>query len=277
MKIFSKISVLQNYLVGKNNVFVPTMGGLHQGHLSLIEIATNNAKIIDGIVVVSIFLNPAQFGKNEDLSTYPQSLEDDIVQLKKSGVDVVFVPTVEEIYLDNYIFNYQIGEFANILCAKSRPDFFPGIAKVVFRLFDIIKPKIAIFGEKDFQQLAIIKKMVIDLNLNIQILSGKIIRENSGLALSTRNKYLDKNSLKIASNIYKYLQIAKTQVIENKDIETISIELKNKLQTNFNLDYCEILDIDNLGKITLNTKNIIILVAVVFKNTRLIDNLIIKK
>jgi len=266
---------LQKYVIDKNTIFVPTMGGLHLGHLSLIDIAKNTAKINNHLVVVSIFLNPAQFGKNEDLKSYPVDLKDDVFKLKQKNIDILFLPSVDEIYPENYKFNYKIGRLSTILCAKTRPDFFPGIVKVVYRLFNIIKPKIAIFGKKDFQQLLIIKKLVQDFNLDIKILNGSLIRGDNGLALSTRNKYLGNKELKNANNIYKYLQQAKLKVLEDIDLTIIKEDLTIKLQKDFNFDYCEILNADNLGKIDKNTKNIIIIVAVVLGKTRLIDNLII--
>lgn len=244
------------------------MGGLHAGHLSLIDIAKKNSKL----VVVSIFLNPAQFGKNEDLDSYPQSLKADILQLQEKKVDVLFAPNISEIYPKNYTLEYDIGYLGTILCAKSRPQFFPGIVKVVYRLFDIIKPSVAVFGKKDYQQFLIIKQLVHDFNLNITVLSGELIREESGLALSTRNNYLDTDSKQVAITISQSLKFAKSRLQNDENIDSVKSDLTSQLQKYFTLDYCEILDSKNLRKIDEKTQSLIILVATLGK-IRLIDNI----
>jgi pantoate--beta-alanine ligase len=274
--IFNKISELQTHLADKSNTafaptisFVPTMGGLHAGHLSLVKIAKQKTDL----VIVSIFLNPAQFGKNEDLGSYPQSLEVDIKQLKNLKVDILFAPNTGEIYPESYQFDYDIGYLGTILCGKSRPQFFPGIVRVVYRLFDIIKPNIAVFGKKDFQQFLIIKQLVKDFNLDIKVIGGNLIREKNGLALSTRNNYLNDIEIKTASKINDFLQTAKYEIKNKKDLKLVKNDLTTNLKKYFNLDYCEILNADNLGKINANEKNIIILVAAMLGKTRLIDNI----
>jgi pantoate--beta-alanine ligase len=270
LHIFTTISEIQKYLADKTNIsLVPTMGGLHQGHLSLIQIAQQHSQL----VVVSIFLNPAQFGKNEDLDSYPQSLQEDIHKLQAQQVDVLFAPNVDEIYPKNYSFSYDIGYLGTILCAKSRPQFFPGIVKVVYRLFDIIKPNIAIFGKKDYQQLMIITQMIQGFKLPIKIIAGELIREPSGLALSTRNNYLTSAQKTIASNIYTYLTQAKTRIQNGEQLADIHKKLTHNLQQDFTLDYCEIMDSQTLGKITPKTTSIVILIAAMLGKTRLIDNM----
>ena len=265
MLIFSEITPLREYLakqLDKKIGFVPTMGGLHQGHLSLIEIIKKQCDL----VVVSIFVNPAQFGQNEDLSSYPRPLETDKKKLNTLKVDILFLPTTETIYPKDSNLFIDMGYISTILCGKTRPDFFNGIALVISKLFNIIQPDIAIFGEKDHQQLLTIKQLVRDLNFDIKIVSGETSRENDGLAMSSRNVYLTDNQRKIAPKFYQTLKTIKI----DSNIE----EIKNKLSQNFKVDYLEILDSNTLKKITVDSKEIIVISAVVLGKTRLIDNII---
>lgn len=268
MLIFSTINEIRNHLSKQSHKkigFVPTMGGLHQGHLSLIETIKKHC----GLVVVSIFVNPAQFGKNEDLTTYPRPLELDKKKLTTLKVDVLFLPTVEVIYPKGASLFIDMGKISTILCGKTRPDFFNGIALVVTKLFNIIQPNIAIFGEKDFQQLFIIKQLVKDLNLNLNIISNKTIREKDGLAMSSRHIYLTPNERKIAPKFYQILKTIK--------IDTNLKTIENKLSQYFKVDYLEILDSNTLEKTTIDSKEFIVLSAVILGKTRLIDNIFLKK
>jgi pantoate--beta-alanine ligase len=239
---------------------VPTMGGLHAGHLSLIKIA----KKYSDRVIVSIFVNPAQFALNEDFSTYPRVLDNDLILLKKEKVDLVFTPEVNDIYPDEIKKNINIGELDRILCSKTRPHFFTGVLQAVTRLFEIISPNYAIFGQKDYQQLKIIEKY----SNNVKIISAPIIREKDNLAMSTRNLYLTHKERQIAPKLYQIIY----KLSEGKIDKNQAIQLLEKY---FRIDYLEILDADNLKKISYNSGRIIILVAVFLGKNRLIDNIIL--
>ncbi len=237
--------------------FVPTMGGLHQGHLSLVELAKQQADR----VVVSIFVNPAQFAPNEDFAAYPRALERDLVLL--DGVDVVFTPSTQDMYPDGVNSSVDVGAVGQILCGQSRPHFFNGVVQVVQRLFEIIHPDVAVFGQKDYQQLHIIKHFT----SGTEIIGAPIVREDNGLAMSTRNQYLNADEYRIASKLHKIL----------KQIERGELDLQSateQLQRYFKLDYLELLDANTLKKITDNTSKIAILSAVYLNKVRLIDNII---
>jgi pantoate--beta-alanine ligase len=257
---------------GKAVAFVPTMGGLHQGHLSLIDIAKQKADK----VVVSIFVNPTQFSKNEDLDSYPRTLNADLAALS-TNVDGVFIPDVKQIYPNGISKHIDVGTIGHILCGKTRPHFFNGVAQVVEILFGIVRPDVAVFGQKDYQQLLVIKQMVKNLSLDICIESGETIREKSGLAVSTRNQYLSKSETKIAANLYKTLAYIKREILQNKKIDDLKQWAEFDLKQHFKLDYLEILDANTLKQITSNTHQIIILSAVLLGSVRLIDNIIFKK
>lgn len=253
--------------------FVPTMGGLHKGHLSLVKKA---AEVADK-VIVSIFVNPKQFGENEDFDSYPRDIEEDKKKLADYKVDVIFIPEINIMYHKEYSITIDVGDITKILCGKSRPIFFNGIALVVSKLFNIVRPDIAIFGEKDYQQLQVIKKLVTELNFNIKIISSPIIREEDGLAMSTRNEYLTKQQREIAANFYKILSEtannSKAIIKQNKDISSIKKDAINKLAEYFEVDYLEILDAKTLAKINKNSNNYIVISAVMIGKTRLIDNI----
>jgi pantoate--beta-alanine ligase len=200
MLIFKTLSSLQESLSvwraeEKNIAFVPTMGGLHTGHLSLIKLAKSRADK----VVVSIFVNPVQFAPEEDFDTYPRTLEGDLDLLKAHDVDCVFTPSIENIYPKGVPESVDVGEVGKILCGKTRGHFFGGVVRVVRALFEIVKPDVAVFGQKDYQQLYIIKRFTQE----VEIISAPIMRESSGLAMSTRNQYLSDSEKKIAPRLYK--------------------------------------------------------------------------
>jgi pantoate--beta-alanine ligase len=274
MKIFEKKKDLELFLDTlreKGNVvaFVPTMGGLHDGHLSLVD----KAKELAQIVVVSIFVNPTQFARGEDFDDYPNTFEADKLLLESKNVDALFLPSKEEIYPYGTESDYQVGAIGQILCGAFRPTHFDGVAQVVKRFFEIVKPNFAVFGEKDYQQLQIIKSLVKDLNLNINIQSMPTQREQDGLAMSTRNQYLSDNNREIAPLFYSALRVAKNEILEGKTISETIKDTKNKLSKSFEVEYLEVLDANNLTQIETKTSEIIIISAIRFGGTRLIDNL----
>ena len=274
MKIFEKKKDLEFFLdalreKGKAVAFVPTMGGLHDGHLSLVD----KAKELAQIVVVSIFVNPTQFARGEDFDDYPNTFEVDKLLLESKNVDALFLPSKEEIYPYGTESDYQVGAIGQILCGAFRPTHFDGVAQVVKRFFEIVKPNFAVFGEKDYQQLQIIKSLVKDLNLSINIQSMPTQREQDGLAMSTRNQYLSDNNREIAPLFYSALRVAKNEILEGKTISETIKDTKNKLSKSFEVEYLEVLDANNLTQIETKTSEIIIISAIRFGGTRLIDNL----
>jgi len=250
--------------------FVPTMGNLHDGHLQLVD----DAKKIAKKVVVSIFVNPTQFAANEDLDKYPRTEQQDLKALEQKKIDVVFIPTLDEIYPDSEDINYvDVPAIAQELEGKARPTHFRGVATVVNKLFDIVQPDHAIFGEKDFQQLLIIKNMVQELGLKIIIHSAPIVRAADGVALSSRNQYLNPKHRKLAPILYKSLQDARSKLlkgeIDNNTLEMQSIDFINK--NGFDVDYFVIRDATTLAQPGLTNR--VILLAARLGDTRLLDNI----
>ena len=258
---------------GKTIAFVPTMGGLHAGHLSLVHQAKANADK----VVVSIFVNPTQFGKDEDFDNYPKTLEQDLTQLEACQVDAVFTPSKEQIYPNGFKSHGKAGSLSQGLCNKSRPGHFDGVVQVVHRLFEIITPDVAIFGQKDYQQLLVIRQMVEALSLPISILSGDIVREQSGLAMSTRNQYLSGDQKELALKLYQVLIQLQQEILKTQDLNVAIHNSKAILSQDFKIEYLSVLDANTLKSITDNTSKIAILCAVFLGSTRLIDNIIFKK
>ena len=257
--------------------FVPTMGNLHAGHIRLVEIAKQQATH----VVVSIFVNPLQFGANEDLNAYPRTLEADIAALTAAGCDLVFTPTVAEMYpfFDGKSLNQSMmvtpPPMANTLCGASRPGHFDGVATVVMKLFNIVQPNIAVFGKKDFQQLAIIKQMVAQFNMPITIIAGETVREASGLALSSRNGYLNATQKTQAAFLYAQLQsvVKKIQTGE-RDFENLIATATQQLNNaGWQTDYVAICNAASLAPATINDANLVVLAAAKIGSTRLIDNI----
>ncbi len=253
---------------------VPTMGALHQGHLSLIEFAKQKCDI----VVCSIFVNPKQFGQNEDLSSYPRPLQDDIDALERIGADIAFTPHVKEIYPKGFQTNVSVKQLSQCLCGASRPDHFDGVATIVSKLLLICQPDIAIFGEKDFQQLLIIKTLVKDLNIETQILGSPIIREVDGLALSSRNQYLSNEERKIAPHLYATMQqVAQTLKQSTSIAEHLKQAKKTLIDHGFEIDYLELRHSEDLTPITNLTEQSSdrarLFAAVKLGQTRLIDNI----
>ncbi|MPW25768.1 pantoate--beta-alanine ligase [Alkalibaculum sp. M08DMB] len=257
--------------------FVPTMGYLHEGHLSLI----NKAKVDNTFVVVSVFVNPTQFSPGEDYENYPRNIENDYKLAMIAGADVVFYPSVEEIYPEGASTFVEVeGSIVMKLCAHSRPSHFKGVTTVVNKLFNIVKPDNVYFGQKDAQQCMVIKKMVSDLHIDINVVVCPIIREFDGLALSSRNTYLNKKEREQSILLYKSLVQAKL-VFDNgiNDVKTIKETIRNIIQKSnlAQIEYIEILGIENFETINVIDRRAIALVAVKFGSTRLIDNVIIEK
>ena len=249
---------------------VPTMGNLHEGHLSLIKYAQN----ISDYTVVSIFVNPTQFVVGEDFDEYPRTLDSDIESISKLNVDLVFMPDTEEIYPvnDQASIEVPVSELESIHCGKYRPGHFRGVATVVSKLFDMVKPDIAIFGEKDYQQLLIIRSLVKSLFLPIEIIGLPTVREKSGLAISSRNTYMSKSERQQAPMLYECIR--KTiKSIRSGDKDYSELEKKAKLflkKAGFKIDYFNICDSHTLK--TPTNENLVILAAVWLGKTRLIDN-----
>jgi pantoate--beta-alanine ligase len=267
MQTVSSINDLKKWhsqQVSKNLGFVPTMGALHEGHASLIEAAREQNEI----VVVSIFVNPLQFGPNEDLSKYPKTLEADLALCKEKGADLVFLPNAQELYpagLNKLSKVKPIEELANCLCGLTRPGHFEGVLTVVLKLFNLVRPQRAYFGEKDYQQLALIKQMVVDFNLDIEIVPMPIMRTQSGLALSSRNKYLTEQELSEAVKLSETLNKTKELI---KAGNSISDVLKKLQQTYF--EYFEARDPNTLE--LTNKLPARLFIAAKIGTTRLIDN-----
>ncbi len=278
MQVFSTITALQTTLddwqdKGNKIAFVPTMGGLHAGHLALVELAKQKADK----VVVSVFVNPTQFGENEDFDQYPNTLEKDTTLLEQHQVDGLFTPSVEQIYPQGLDSDIKVAELGDILCGDSRPGHFDGVVQVVHRLFDIVEPDVAIFGQKDYQQLLIVTQMTRQYFPAIKVLSQATVREKDGLAMSTRNQYLSTSERKVAPNLYKNLLDIKEKIQEKQEIDAIIKTVKKQIQQDFKVDYLEALDANTLKQITDNTSKIAILCAVFLGSTRLIDNIIFNK
>lgn len=275
MQVFNCIADLQNYLnsLNKTVALVPTMGNLHAGHLSLVTVAKSYADI----VVVSIFVNPTQFGENEDFDNYPRTLDDDLAKLSMHA-DVAFVPSVDEMY-PNFANNppkTQIltGDIAKILCGQSRPAHFDGVGLVVAKLFNIVRPDVAVFGKKDYQQLAIIRQLNNELNFGIKIIGADIVRADDGLALSSRNGYLTSDERAIAPLIYQTLQKIKSD-IQNSPFDNYA-QIVQKHHDDLNhlglkVDYLKLYN-DKLQPPTPDDKNLVVLTAVFVGKARLLDN-----
>ncbi len=278
MQVFSTITALQATLndwrdKGNKIAFVPTMGGLHAGHLALVELAKQKADK----VVVSVFVNPTQFGENEDFDQYPNTLDQDTALLEQHQVDGVFTPSVDQIYPQGLDSDIKVAELGDILCGDSRPGHFDGVVQVVHRLFDIVEPDVAIFGQKDYQQLLIVTQMAHQYFPAIKVLSQSTVREKDGLAMSTRNQYLSTSERKVAPNLYKNLLQIKEKIQEKQKIDAVIKTVEKQIQQDFKVDYLEVLDANTLRQITDNTSKIAILCAVFLGSTRLIDNIFFNK
>ena len=260
---------------GKSIGFVPTMGYLHDGHMSLARAARQHTDV----VVISIFVNPAQFGPGEDLEKYPKDLKRDEEMAGLAGADVLFCPSVSEMYPEGYATYVNVERLTETLCGRSRPAHFKGVATVVAKLFGIIKPDIAYFGQKDAQQAAVIKKMAEDLNMDVEIKVLPITREKDGLAMSSRNVYLSAAERKDAVCLKEALDKAERAVKDGERDPGVIINGMKELissKPSARIDYIEMVDSKNLRPIAPLSGDVLIAMAVFIGNTRLIDNVIVK-
>ena len=260
---------------GKRIAFVPTMGFLHEGHLSLMRIGR---KLADELVV-SIFVNPAQFGPGEDFDTYPRDLDKDLDLCRQEKVDVVFTPSRPEMYPENYQTSVQLDTLPNHLCGLSRPVFFTGVATVVAKLFNMVKPHIAVFGEKDYQQLLVIRRMVNDLNMDIEIIGGPLVREPDGLAMSSRNNYLTLQQRPAALSLYGALTKARHMIDSGiRESSPILSAAKNIIAAHAEneVDYISICDMHTLEGVETIDRPVLMALAVRVGGIRLIDNSILE-
>ena len=279
MEILKTISGMQEWSKCKKEesktiCFVPTMGYLHQGHISLME----KGKHLCHELVISIFVNPSQFGPNEDLDTYPSDIENDLALARKAGVTAVFLPSKNTIYPENFQTEIKLQTLPQFLCGKFRPVFFSGVTTVVTKLFNIVMPDIAVFGQKDYQQLQIIRQLILDLNFNIKIVSGDIIREKDGLAMSSRNAYLSKPQRAYALCLSKSLNMACNMIDKGEKNPEI---IKHKMEAfigafpETNIEYINFCDPETLEDINIIKDETLIALVVKVGDTRLIDNTII--
>lgn len=250
--------------------FVPTMGNLHQGHLNLVR----EARKFCDVIVVSIFVNPIQFGPNEDFDSYPRTLDKDSQLLAEIGCDIVFAPSVEQMYGSKpRLTNITVGEITSELCGAHRPGHFDGVAVVVTKLLNIVQPHFAFFGQKDFQQLAVIKQFVHDLNIPVEVMGVPIARAPDGLALSSRNMYLSPEHRQIAPVIYMSLQAAEIALKQGRSLSEVLAEIRSKLlDAGFDVDYVEA-KTPMLQSVDQFDQDIVLFIAAKIGTTRLIDNL----
>lgn len=257
--------------------FVPTMGALHAGHISLLEKAIHE----NDIVICSIFVNPTQFNDPKDLEKYPRPIEQDILLLAKAGCDILFLPEVEDIYGDNQPWEHSFGELENSWEGAMRPGHFKGVGQVVYKLFNIVKPTNAYFGQKDFQQTLIIKRLIEDYNLGIKLHVCPIIREQNGLAMSSRNVRLNNLEREASGKIYEALSSTMDQLSKGNNNLT---ELKDKATAilssipSIHIEYVDLVNPENLQKVSEIQPNdkLLMIIAVKLGNTRLIDNMYVK-
>jgi pantoate--beta-alanine ligase len=256
---------------GKTIALVPTMGFLHEGHLKLVDVAKKHAEM----VVMSLFVNPKQFGPSEDFERYPRDLERDKSLAKSRGVDLLFVPAVEEVYPPGDQTSVLVTELTRGLCGAFRPGHFRGVTTVVAKLFLMVQPHVAIFGEKDYQQLIVIRRMVRDLHFPIQILGVETVREPDGLAMSSRNSYLNAEEQAEALNLYQAIRLAQDLIKKGeKDIESILKRVRDQLLqgSHIVIDYAEIVDAEELTPLKTLNKAARLVLAVRVNGKRLIDN-----
>ncbi len=262
---------------GKAIGFVPTMGALHEGHLSLVRRSIEE----NDRTIVSIFVNPAQFGPNEDFQKYPRDTEGDLSKLSALQVDVVFIPDTGEMYPDGFSISINIGGVGNVLCGASRPGHFNAVATVVAKLLNIVMPDKAYFGQKDFQQTVVIKKLVRELNFDTNIVVSPTVREHDGLAMSSRNVYLNEEERKASLILYKALKLGEEFILSRGQDNTSAVKKEMdaliKTEPLAKTEYIEIVDPYNLAPVQRVIFVAAICIAVKIGNTRLIDNIIIEK
>jgi len=278
LKIFTTKAAVGQYLSqikasAKTIGFVPTLGALHQGHLSLIELAQKH----NDVIICSIFVNPSQFNDPKDLEKYPRTIEADIKLLEQINCDILFNPGVNEMYDDNEQWHLHIGETEHLLEGEFRPGHYQGVTQVVYKLFNIVKPDAAFFGQKDYQQFLIISKMVDMLNMPVELVMCPIKRETDGLAMSSRNIHLSADDRRHALVLSKTLNFIKHK-FDSHNISALKQEAAQLInaEPGVELDYFEIADGDTLHTATPDSKKIVALVAAKVGNTRLIDNVMLK-
>lgn len=258
---------------GRDIGFVPTMGFLHEGHLSLIRMARQRADV----VVVSIFVNPIQFGPGEDLATYPRDFERDCALAEKAGADIILHPEAEEMYGGDFLTYVEVGKITESLCGARRPGHFRGVATVCAKLFNAVKPHFAVFGQKDYQQSLVIRRMAADLNLDLDIITGPIIRESDGLAMSSRNTYLSSQERKEAAALQEALQLGVGLIREEeRSVPALKEAMRQLIEEkpSARIDYLEIVDPDTLEELSTVGEHALLALAVYIGNTRLIDNIL---
>ena len=281
MKIITSISEMQKWrrqlhLTGKIVGFIPTMGCLHEGHISLIKNSVDKCDF----TVVSIFVNPIQFGPNEDFESYPRIIDSDKIILKKTGIDVLFSPKKNDIYPENFQTFVEVEDKTQYLCGKSRSGFFRGVTTIVLKLFNIIRPHIAFFGEKDWQQLEVIRTMVNDLNMEILIKSNPIVREKDGLAMSSRNRHLSVEDRSSARSLSQALESAQASILKGEQsAENIRTEIRKKIELHkgIKIDYISVCDQENFKEQSKIGPKTLIALAVRIGSVRLIDNRFIER
>ena len=264
-----KIQLEKKNLIRKKIGLIPTMGSLHEGHLALIK----KSKDLNCFTIVTIFLNPIQFNSKTDLIKYPIQEKEDIKLLKNNKVDLIYIPKLKDIYPKNYSTYLSENLYSNLLCGNKRKNHFSGVTTIVLKLFLLINPKVAFFGEKDFQQLVIIKKIIQDLNLNIKVVSVNTVRDQSGLALSSRNKLLSSKQLDIARKINYNLK--KVNLYNGKDVTHLKNFLKKEMKKDgiINIEYLEVRSESELKKLKeYKNKDTRVFIAVNIGKVRLIDN-----
>jgi pantoate--beta-alanine ligase len=272
MEIIRSIAALREYLAPQNRTaFVPTMGNLHAGHIALVEIARQHAPF----VVASIFVNPLQFGPNEDLASYPRTPEQDCERLAAAGADAVFMPSVEEMYPVPQQIVVEPPAVATELCGASRPGHFLGVTTVVLKLFNMVQPQVAVFGKKDFQQLFILREMVRQLNLPIEMVGGDTVRESDGLAMSSRNGYLKPAERLEAPRLHRaLLQVVQVAQGGRRDFGAIEAQTAQYLtQLGWMVDYISVRSAATLLPPEPHEREMVVLGAARLGKTRLIDNI----
>ncbi|MHB1299401.1 MAG: pantoate--beta-alanine ligase [Burkholderiales bacterium] len=272
MEVLRTISALRERLKGETGIaFVPTMGNLHQGHLELMRIAREHA----GCVVASLFVNRLQFGQGEDFDRYPRTFNEDCEKLGKAGVDVLFAPEESELYPVLQEVTLNLPPIAEELCGASRPGHFRGMATVVLKLFNIVRPDYAVFGKKDCQQLHLVRKMISQLDLPISIVAGETVREADGLAMSSRNRYLTAAERLEATRLHYNLEKVKLALVAGeRDFRRLESEARQDLANRgWKVDYLEVREAESLEKPGSSDKKLVVLGAAWLGKTRLIDNL----
>ncbi|MFN3134857.1 MAG: pantoate--beta-alanine ligase [Candidatus Kryptonium sp.] len=282
MRIIKKVKEMQKVAddlrkEGKIIGVVPTMGYLHEGHLSLIRLAKEKSDV----VITTIFVNPLQFAPHEDYNKYPRDFERDVMLAQSAGCDIIFYPSVEEMYPENFLTYVEVEKLTKVLEGEFRPTHFRGVTTVVTKLFNITKPHIAIFGQKDAQQALIIKQMVRDLNFDIEIIVAPIVREPDGLAMSSRNVYLSESERKDATVLYESLKLAEKLISEgerNPEVICSKMEELIKSKPTARIDYIAIVEPNTLERVQelIEGNEYLIALAVRIGSTRLIDNTLVK-